>query len=86
MSSDFARDDFQAARLDESHFPVAMASMICKYLRELAMKLFNRFWQEHLPGLKPTKGYPVDARRFKQDIAEAQTRLGIPDEILWRER
>ena len=28
----------------------------------------------------------VDARRFKSDITEAQSRLGISDEILWRFR
>ncbi|MCH7990523.1 MAG: hypothetical protein IID46_15385 [Planctomycetes bacterium] len=70
----------------ESHFPVALASMVSKYVRELAMTLFNRFWQEHLPDLKPTKGYPQDARRFRQEIAEVQSRLGIPDDVLWRAR
>ena len=70
----------------ESHFPVALASMVSKYVRELAMTLFNRFWQQHLSDLKPSKGYPVDARRFRQEIAEIQTQLGIPDDVLWRER
>ena len=70
----------------ESHLPVALASMVSKYVRELAMTLFNRFWCEQVPGLKPTAGYPVDARRFKQAIAETQIRLGIPDESLWRAR
>jgi len=70
----------------ESEFPVAVASLVCKYVRELAMELFNRFWQQHVDGLKPTKGYPVDARRFKAEITEMQQRLGIPDEILWRAR
>ncbi|MBI1312073.1 hypothetical protein GC176_12335 [bacterium] len=70
----------------ESHFPVAVASMICKYVRELAMEQFNTFWQQHVPGLKPTKGYPTDAKRFRADIAAAQQRLGIPDEVLWRSR
>ncbi len=70
----------------ESHFPVAAASMISKYLREVAMITFNRFWQTHLPDLKPTKGYPTDARRFRKDIAEVQQQLGIADAVLWRER
>ena len=70
----------------ESHFPVAIASMVSKYVRELAMELFNRFWQARIDGLKPTKGYPVDAKRFKADIADEQQRLGIPDDVLWRER
>ena len=63
-----------------------MASLVCKYVRELSMELFNQFWSEHVPGLKPTAGYPLDAVRFKQDIAEAQTKLGITDDVLWRER
>lgn len=70
----------------ESHFPVAVASMVSKYLRELAMECFNRYWQSYLPDLKPTKGYPVDARRFRKDISELQKTLNIPDNILWRER
>ncbi|MCA9068255.1 MAG: hypothetical protein KDA84_04995 [Planctomycetaceae bacterium] len=70
----------------ESHFPVAVASMVSKYLRELAMECFNRYWQTYLPDLKPTKGYPVDARRFRNDIAEVQKKLNIPDAILWRDR
>lgn len=70
----------------ERHFPVALSSMVSKYLRELAMTLFNRFWAAHVPGLKPTKGYPTDARRFRQEIAAACERLGIPDDVLWRAR
>ncbi len=70
----------------ESHFPVAVASMVSKYLRELAMECFNRYWRSHLPDLKPTKGYPVDALRFRKEIAAIQQQLQIPDAILWRER
>lgn len=70
----------------EANFPVALASLVCKYVRELSMHAFNKFWAEHVPGLKPTAGYPVDAARFKQDIAKAQARLGISDDVLWRER
>ena len=70
----------------ERHFPVALASMVSKYVRELAMELFNRFWRTHLPELKPTHGYPTDARRFREEVAETQARLEIPDEMLWRER
>ena len=70
----------------ERHLPVALASMVCKYLRELSMKLFNRYWAERQPGLRPTAGYPLDANRFRDDIAVLQKQLGIEDEILWRER
>ncbi|REJ87355.1 MAG: hypothetical protein DWQ34_25095 [Planctomycetota bacterium] len=70
----------------ERHFPVAAASMVSKYVREVAMEVFNRFWARRIPALKPTKGYPTDARRFRSDIATVQQQLGIPDQLLWRER
>ncbi len=70
----------------ESHFPVAVASLVSKYLRELAMLAFNRFWRSHLPHLKPTQGYPLDAKRFRTEIADCQAELNIPDNVLWRER
>ena len=70
----------------ERHFPAAVSSMICKYMRELSMELFNGFWQQHLPELKPTKGYPTDAKRFRAEIAEKQRELGIADSTLWRAR
>ena len=70
----------------EVHGPVALASMTAKYLRELAMHQFNRFWRARLPGLRPTQGYPVDAKRFRAEIADLARSLGIRDDILWRER
>ena len=70
----------------EAFLPTALASMASKYLRELAMQAFNAFWQLHVPGLKPTAGYPVDARRFRHEIAAEQQRLGIDDRSLWRQR
>ena len=70
----------------ESHFPVAVSSMVCKYIRELSMELFNDFWKSHVEGLRPTKGYPADARRFRAEVAEAQKHLEIPDEEFWRNK
>ena len=58
--------------------------MTAKYLRETAMRPFNEFWCARVPGLKPTAGYPVDAKRFKKQIATAQRELAIDDQILWR--
>jgi hypothetical protein len=60
--------------------------MTSKYLRELSMAAFNAFWQRHVRDLKPTAGYPVDARRFRQQIATVQAELGIEDQQLWRAR
>lgn len=68
----------------ESQLSSALASMTAKYLRELAMRAFNAFWKRHVPKLRPTAGYPVDARRFKDDISAAQQKLNIADDILWR--
>ncbi len=70
----------------ESQLETALASMGAKYLRELAMGALNQFWAQQLPGLKPTAGYPVDARRFKDQIAQPQQQLGIDDHLLWRAR
>ncbi|MFQ5733561.1 MAG: hypothetical protein ACE5KM_16610 [Planctomycetaceae bacterium] len=80
------RSEIRFQQEGESHLPVALASMFAKYVRELSMELFNRFWAVHVPDVKPTKGYPRDARRFRADIADAQQRLGISDASLWRER
>jgi hypothetical protein len=68
----------------EEHGPVALASMTAKYVRELAMTQFNRFWARHIDGLKPTQGYPVDSHRFREHIAETQKQLAISDDDLWR--
>jgi hypothetical protein len=70
----------------ERFLPTALASMASKYLRELAMLAFNDFWSRNVPGLKPTAGYPLDASRFKADIAAVQSGLAIDDRVLWRNR
>ncbi|HIE97961.1 MAG TPA: hypothetical protein EYG03_13870 [Planctomycetes bacterium] len=78
--------DFCFRTKAEEVLPVALASMVAKYVREVVMLQFNRFWQHHLPDLKPTKGYPVDALRFWDDIAEKAASLGITRSEIWRNR
>jgi ribonuclease HII len=73
-------------RADVSHFCVALASMVSKYVRERLMEEFNRFWLEKMPGLKPTAGYPGDARRFYDAIRPTAEKLGIPEAALWRKK
>ncbi len=68
----------------ERYLPVAAASMVAKYLRELAMHQFNVWWQAQVPGLTPTAGYPVDAKRFWQATAAARETLALPEALLWR--
>jgi ribonuclease HII len=70
----------------EAMLPTALASMTAKYLRETAMRAFNAFWADRVPGLRPTAGYPGDARRFREAIAAAQAELGIEDRVIWRSR
>jgi hypothetical protein len=71
-------------RADGEGVSVALASMLAKYLREVCMRQFNRFWARHVPGLKPTAGYPTDARRFFEAIRPAMANLGIAEEAVWR--
>jgi hypothetical protein len=78
------RYEFRFLAKGERMLPTALASMTAKYLRELAMIPFNQFWQQHVPGLRPTAGYPGDATRFWDEIRPAQMRLGIEDRVLWR--
>lgn len=54
---------------EQAHLPVALASMIAKLMRELAMERFNRSWRARLPELKPTAGYVTDARRWLSDAS-----------------
>lgn len=55
-------------KADRTCLPVALASMTAKYVREVFMQLFNEYWQGRVPGLRPTAGYPQDARRFIEAI------------------
>jgi hypothetical protein len=73
-------------RADGDGVAVALASMLCKYLRELCMRQFNRFWARHVPGIRPTAGYPADAKRFYAEIKHAMAALGLTDDQVWRKR
>jgi hypothetical protein len=81
----FMRLRFQP-RADAEHFCVALASMFSKYLREMLMREFNHFWQNQVPGLKATAGYPGDAARFWKEIRLACRRLGIAKTTQWRRK
>ena len=73
-------------RADTAHFCTALASMVSKYVRERLMEEFNHFWRERTPGLKPTAGYPGDAKRFYDAIRPTAERLGIAEAALWRRK
>jgi len=62
---------------ERHHLPVALASMIAKFTRELAMDRFNRYWSQRAVGtnveLKPTAGYALDAGRWLKDARSIYT-------------
>lgn len=86
LAADPSPVEFRFLGGGERLMPVALASMLSKYLRELSMEAWNRFWADQLPGIRPTAGYPKDARRFRAEIAHRQAALGIPDSAIWRIR
>ena len=66
-------------------FPeVGLASMVSKYVRELTMRNWNIYWEEKIPGIKPTAGYPVDAKRFFEEIKPMTSKVGISIDQIWR--
>jgi hypothetical protein len=62
---------------EDQQLPVALASMVSKYLRELLMDRFNSFWSSHLPELAPTAGYYRDGWRFYREIEPLLPDLGL---------
>jgi ribonuclease HII len=71
---------------DAIRLPIALASMNAKLTREAAMDLFNAWWAERLPGIRPTAGYPEDAKRFRRDAADALRALDLPQDGWWRRK
>lgn len=69
----------------DSLVPIALASMIAKAIRELAMARWNRFWCREIPDLKPTAGYPTDARRFADQIGAVAMLRGWSPSDWWRQ-
>ncbi len=53
---------------DERFFPVSLASMVSKYLRELLVDNINRYFAGFHSDLKPTAGYWKDGLRFVDDL------------------
>ncbi len=64
--------------------PTSVASMLAKWTREAYMEKLNRFWSNLLPELRPTAGYPVDAKRFALEIESQARQLGFEKKSWWR--
>lgn len=75
-----------AVAADEHHFPVALASMVAKYVREVLMERFNAYWQQRCPSLRTTAGYYTDARRFLAEIEPVIATAGVAREHFVRSR
>ncbi len=69
---------------EENSLPCALASVISKYMREVFMVAFNRYWGEASPGVKPTAGYYQDGRRFLSEIDPVIASRGIDRTMLVR--
>ena len=70
---------------DDGHLPVALASMVGKYARELTMERVVRFYRARAPGLPAASGYhdPV-TRRFVAGTASTRVALGIVNDCFAR--
>ena len=73
-------------KADSFYFPTSLASMLAKHAREWGMDLVNRFWAKYIPNLRPTAGYPVDGKRFMEQIEIHLLDLEIPRIKVWRNR
>ena len=69
---------------ESRHMPVALASMISKYTRELLMERFKAWFSSQAPQIKPTAGYALDAKRFWRQIQPVLTKLSIEPSRLRR--
>ena len=71
---------------EERDFAIALASILGKYLREGAMRLFNDYWARQREGIRSTAGYGLDARRFYREIEPHLDRLSIAPDAVLRKR
>lgn len=69
---------------EQRHLPIALASMLAKYVRELLMERFNSFWVGLAPQVRPTAGYYTDAQRFLAELGPLVARGGVPLESFVR--
>lgn len=57
-----------AVDADDRFLPVALASMLSKFIRQLLIENINRYFIGFHAGLKPTAGYWKDGLRFIEDL------------------
>jgi hypothetical protein len=62
---------------------ISWGSILAKYLRELVLRAFNRYFAERIPELRSTAGYPEDAARFIQNVEAALGPDGGLERAAW---
>lgn len=62
---------------ETAHMPVALASMLAKYNRELLMHRFQSWFTQRWPEVAPTAGYGSDAKRFEREITPLLGSAGL---------
>jgi len=86
---DDGRNAFDIAfmvQADSSDGLAALASMVSKLMRERWMDVFNAWFVKRVPELRPTAGYPVDARRFLDQVQAVITDERIGIDSIWRRK
>ncbi len=73
-------------KADAEAFPVALASLFAKYLRERFMESLNAWFCARVPGLEPTAGYHGDAPRFLEAVRSLLLQQNLAPALLWRDR
>lgn len=71
-------------KAEEQHMPVALASMVSKYTRELMMHRFQDWFTARLPEIAPTAGYGKDASRFWTQVQPHLAGLSIDPKVIKR--
>jgi len=70
---------------EQTHLPVALASMNAKYTRELLMARFKAYFLGISPDIRPTAGYGSDANRWRDAILPHLRDAGIDHHRLRRQ-
>ena len=71
---------------DGNFFPVALASLAAKQTRERLMDLWNQWYSERFPEIRPTKGYAQDGKRWLNETREGRQNLELDNSLLIRNR
>jgi ribonuclease HII len=69
---------------DNKYLPVSLASMVCKYLRELLVGCINNYFTSFCADLKPTAGYWEDGLRFVEQLKKEIPHIKFDSEQLIR--